>query len=168
MTLATSGRDGPSSRMVLLKGVDPRGFVFYTNQQSRKGQELDTSRRASLVFFWEPLQRQVRVEGDVERVPEAESDQYYASRPRGSQIGAWVSEQSRVLPGGRAELEARQREMEERYRDEAKPVPRPPHWGGYLVRPTMVEFWQGRSSRLHDRLMYTKHGDSWRIDRLAP
>lgn len=154
---------------MLLKGFDERGFVFYTNYTSRKGRELERTPRAALVFWWEPLQKSVRVEGTVERVPEAESDEYFASRPRGSRIGALVSPQSTVLAGGRAELEERASTLKAQYADESVPVPRPSHWGGYLVRPQRVEFWQGRPSRLHDRLVYERgqHGQ-WGVTRLAP
>lgn len=156
-------------RQVLLKGFDERGFVFYTNYTSRKGRELETTPRAALVFWWEPLQKSVRVEGTVQRVSEAESDAYFASRPRGSRIGALVSPQSTTLPGGRAELEARAAALQQEYADESVPVPRPLHWGGYLVRPQRVEFWQGRPSRLHDRLVYERQADGeWLVQRLAP
>ncbi|GAB4818863.1 hypothetical protein N2152v2_005909 [Parachlorella kessleri] len=169
MALATSDASGaPSVRYVLLKGFDDRGFVFYTNYESRKGTELGDSGRAALAFWWEPLQRQVRIEGPVEKVPEEESDDYFASRPHGSRVGAHVSDQSRVLPGGRADLERRAAELAERYADESTPVPRPPHWGGFLVRPHVVEFWQGRPSRLHDRLRYRLEGGTWILERLAP
>ncbi|KAF8072363.1 PPOX1 [Scenedesmus sp. PABB004] len=172
MAVASVGASGaPSLRYVLLKGFDERGFVFYTNYDSRKGRELAASGRAALAFWWEGLQRQVRVEGLVERVPEAEATAYFDSRPRGSQIGAWVSLQSQAVFGGRREIEARQAELEARYADASLPVPRPPHWGGYLVRPLAVEFWQGRPSRLHDRLVYTRPSvDSadWALQRLYP
>lgn len=171
MTVSTITEDSgrPAARVVLLKGYDARGFVFYTNYSSRKGRELENGGHASLTFFWEPLQRQVRVEGTVERVPEVESDAYFHSRPRGSQLGAWVSPQSSVLPRGRVELEERLAALQEEYKDEGTPIPRPPHWGGFLIRPSMVEFWQGRSSRLHDRLAYTRGGEgTWVMQRLAP
>ncbi|CAG9462228.1 unnamed protein product [Pedinophyceae sp. YPF-701] len=167
VALGTADGEGrPSVRMVLLKGVEAdRGFVFYTNYDSRKGGELAANPRAALCFFWEPLQRSVRIEGDVEQLPPAESDAYFHSRPVGSQIGAWVSRQSTVLQG-RGELEARERELKEKYGD--GPVDRPPHWGGYLVRPRAVEFWAGRQSRLHDRLRYKAQDGKWTIERLSP
>jgi pyridoxamine 5'-phosphate oxidase len=168
MVVSTVGPDGlPSSRHVLLKGLDD-GFVFYTNRHSQKGRELAGHPQAALCFPWNQLNRQVRVAGPVELVGDVEGDEYFASRPRDSQIGAWASRQSEVL-GDRAELEARYDEVEARY--EGAEVPRPPHWGGYRVRPVTVEFWQGRRSRLHDRFRYTPDGSDpsgWRIDRLAP
>jgi pyridoxamine 5'-phosphate oxidase len=167
MTLATATPDGrPSARMVLLKGFDARGFVFYTNFESRKGGELTANPYAALVFFWVELERQVRVEGRVERVSAEESDAYFASRPEGSRLGAWASQQSAVLPG-RAPLEARYEELERRY--DGREIPRPPFWGGYRVVPESVEFWQGRENRLHDRLRYRRQtDDSWVIERLSP
>lgn len=166
MTLATVSPDGaPSARVVLLKDLDPRGFVFYTNRLSRKGIELDTSPRCALCFLWEDLARQVRVEGDAERVDDATADAYFASRPRGSQLGAWASPQSEVV-ASREALDARLAELTRRF--EGAEVTRPPHWGGYRVVPRAVEFWQGRQSRLHDRLRYTRAGDRWRLERLAP
>lgn len=166
MTLATATGDGtPSARVVLLRGYDERGFVFYTNYDGRKGEELGANPKAALVFYWAELERQVRVEGDVVRVSEMESDEYFSSRPRGSRIGAWASEQSRGLES-RAALEEKVREIEERYPDE---VPRPPFWGGYRVVPILVEFWQGRESRLHDRLVYERGGgEGWIVHRLQP
>ena len=167
MTLATATPDGrPSARMVLIKGVDPRGFVFYTNYESRKGRELEANPWAALVFYWPELERQIRIEGRVERVAAEESDAYFASRPLGSRLGAWASPQSQVIPG-RDVLEARLRDLEARFA--SGDVPRPPHWGGYRVVPEAVEFWQGRPSRLHDRLRYTRQADGrWAIERLAP
>jgi pyridoxamine 5'-phosphate oxidase len=167
MTLATATQDGqPSARMVLLKGVDARGFVFFTNYESRKGRELSANPRAALVFFWVDLERQVRVEGQIERVSAAESDVYFASRPEGSQLGAWASQQSATLPD-RGRLEARYEELRAQY--EGQEVPRPPFWGGFRVVPETVEFWQGRVNRLHDRLRYRRSGDgSWVIERLSP
>lgn len=169
MTLATATRDGrPSARMVLLKGYDDRGFVFYTNYEGRKGRELAENPYAALVFFWPQLERQIRIEGRVERATAEESDAYYHSRPRGSQLGAWASHQSAVIPNREA-LEARVRELEAQYADPAVRVPRPPFWGGYRVIPDVIEFWQGRPSRLHDRLRYRRDAsDAWVIERLSP
>ena len=166
MTLATVGPDGmPSVRIVLLKEMSPAGFVFYTNAESRKGRELDTHPTAALLFFWPDLERQVRLMGTVERVPATDADAYFASRPRESQVGAWASVQSTVLPD-RATLEARVAEADARFAGRA--VPRPPHWGGFRLRPGEVEFWQGRPSRLHDRVRYRCEADRWIIERLSP
>lgn len=167
MTLATCDSEGrPSARVVLLKGVDERGFVFYTNYESRKARELEENPRAALVFYWAVLDRQVRVEGTVERTSREESEAYFASRPLGARVGAWASPQSQALAGGREDLERRVREAEARFGEE---VPLPDHWGGFRVRPEVIEFWQGRLSRLHDRLCYVRlPGGGWRIERLAP
>ena len=168
MTLATITTDGkPAARIVLLKDFDERGFVFYTNFQSRKGQELAQTPAAALVFWWGELERQVRIEGAITVVSEAEADAYFQSRPRGSQLGAWVSRQSQMI-GDRSVLEDRLEQLEQEYGD--RPIPRPPHWGGYRLAPTYFEFWQGRSNRLHDRLCYrhTTAANIWQIKRLSP
>jgi len=167
MTLATVTTEGrPAARVVLLKGFDHRGFVFYTNYTSRKGQELAQTPFAALVFWWVDLERQVRIEGAVEKVAAQESDAYFHSRPRGSRLGAWASDQSQVV-ADRAALEERLRTLEEKYRDQE--IPRPPHWGGYRLIPSVIEFWQGRPNRLHDRLRYSRQEDNhWLIERLAP
>ena len=166
MILATSTSDGtPSARTMLLKGFDERGFRFFTNYESRKGRELDQNDRAALVFLWGILQRQIRIAGRVERLSEAESREYFATRPRGSQLGAWASNQSSVIPN-RAALEARFREHEERFR--GSEVPLPPYWGGYRLIPSTIEFWQGRANRLHDRLLFTREEEGWSVSRLAP
>ena len=167
MALATATRDGrPSVRMVLLRGADEQGFVFYTNLESRKGQELAENPRAALLFYWEPLERQIRIEGHVELVSDAEADEYFATRPYGSQISAWTSAQSQPI-ASREELEQRHRAFAERFPEGA--VPRPPFWGGFRVRPVVYEFWQGRPDRLHDRFRYERQPDgSWSIDRLQP
>jgi pyridoxamine 5'-phosphate oxidase len=166
MVLVSVGADGqPSARVVLLKGLDARGFVFYTNYESRKGRELDAGGRAALVFFWAELERQVRVEGVAERVSPEESDAYFASRPPGSRIGAAASPQSQVI-AGRAELERRVAELSAQHPE--GDIARPAHWGGYRVRPAVVEFWQGRPSRLHDRIRYRLDEGAWAVERLAP
>lgn len=165
-TLATSTPDGwPSARAVLLKALDERGFTFFTNYDSRKGSELAANPRAAMVFLWQQLERQVRVEGTVEVVTAAESDEYYAVRPLGSRLGAWASPQSAVI-SGREYLEQQHAELTARYPDGV--VPRPPNWGGYRVLPRVIEFWQGRPSRLHDRIRFTFDGSVWVRDRLAP
>ena len=167
MTLATVGADGqPSARIVLLKGVDRRGLAFFTSFASRKSRELGANPRAALVFWWGPLARQARFEGTVERVADAEADAYFASRPRGSQIGAWASAQSALI-ADRRELEDAARSHEERFGGSA--VPRPEFWGGFRLLPLCAEFWQGRNDRLHDRLRYTRGaGGGWQVERLAP
>jgi pyridoxamine 5'-phosphate oxidase len=165
MTLATVDASGrPSARIMLLKGLDERGFVFYTNYASRKGGELAASPRAALVFFWRELERQVRVEGTVEKVSAEESDEYFGVRPLGSRIGAWASTQSAVIES-RGWLEARVKEAAAKY---GESPPRPPHWGGYRVIPAALEFWQGRQSRLHDRIAYARAGSGWKRSRLSP
>jgi pyridoxamine 5'-phosphate oxidase len=166
MAVATVGADGmPSNRMLLLKGVDARGFVFYTNFESRKGRQLLAHPKAALVFHWKSLVRQVRVEGEVTEVSAAEADAYFASRPRQARIGAWASDQSRVLEG-RFELEKRVAEFGLKYA--VGNIPRPPHWSGFRVAPRSIEFWQEGKFRLHHRLVYHRDGDGWRIERLYP
>jgi pyridoxamine 5'-phosphate oxidase len=167
MILASATRDGrPSARTVLLKGVDGRGFVFYTNYESRKGRELDANPRASLVFPWFPFERQVIVEGPVAKVAREESEAYFQSRPMASQLAAWASAQSTIIPGRKA-LEEAMKDLEKKYA--GQPVPLPPYWGGFRVSPETVEFWQGRRSRLHDRLRYRRESDGgWTVERLAP
>ena len=166
MSLATSTREGrPSVRTVLLRGFDERGFTFYTNYLSRKGRELDENPQAALVFYWGTLQRQVCITGIVERLSDEDSDRYIAARPRGHQIGAWASEESRVIVG-RAELEERARRAGEQFGD--ADIPRPPQWGGFRLTPDTIEFWQGRVDRLHDRVRYARGDTGWTIERLAP
>ena len=165
MTLATVDKNGkPSTRTVLLKSVDERGFIFFTNYESRKGRELADNPNAALTFFWSELERQVCVAGSVTKLPVAESAAYFKSRPRGSQLAAWASNQSEVVPD-RAALETKWRELEKKFPNE---VPLPPHWGGFILRPERIEFWQGRPSRLHDRFSYARQPDnSWKLERLA-
>jgi pyridoxamine 5'-phosphate oxidase len=166
MTLATASRDGgPSARIVLLKGFDEAGFVFFTNYESAKARDLDDNPRACLLLFWAALERQVRVTGRVSKTSAQESETYFQSRPFESQVGAWASAQSRTLRD-RAALETRYAELASKYA--GGPIPLPPFWGGYRVAPETIEFWQGRKSRLHDRLLYTKRGSTWSRSRLAP
>ncbi|MBA4139452.1 MAG: pyridoxamine 5'-phosphate oxidase [Segetibacter sp.] len=166
MTLATCSVAGrPSARIVLLKGFTNEGFVFFTNYQSHKGKELESNPCAALVFFWKELERQVRIEGAVEKISEAQSDSYFQSRPTGSKIGAWASAQSSAV--------ANREVIEESYLNYSKKfnanlIPRPSYWGGYIVKPEKIEFWQGRSSRLHDRILYSKQNEEWKIERLSP
>ena len=167
MSLATAGRNAkPSVRIVLLKGFDEDGFVFFTNYESEKGKQLEANPYAALGFYWIELDRQIRISGKVDKTSREESQTYFHSRPVGSQLSAWASRQSAVLDGRRV-LDARMEEINERFAD--KPVPLPPHWGGYRLKPDNMEFWQGRSNRLHDRFRYTRQSDgSWLIERLAP
>ncbi|MCU0552817.1 MAG: pyridoxamine 5'-phosphate oxidase [Leptolyngbya sp. Prado105] len=166
MTLATASKDGiPAARIVLLKAVDDRGFTFFTNYNSNKGKELEANPQAALVFLWTELERQVRIVGRVEKVTAEESDGYFFSRPHNSRLGAWASEQSEIIPN-RDVLEQRLATLKVEY--ENQEVPRPPHWGGFRVIPHEIEFWQGRSSRLHDRLLYCRQGENWTIERMSP
>jgi pyridoxamine 5'-phosphate oxidase len=166
MTLATVDSDGaPDARMVLLKGFGPDGFRFFTNHESAKAEQLGANSRAALVVYWRELDRQVRIRGVVERLSDAESDAYFATRPRDSQLGAWASPQSRPLRD-RSELDARLREVADRFGEDE--VPRPAHWGGYVLHHDQVEFWQGQVGRLHDRFAYRRDGDGWLIERLGP
>jgi pyridoxamine 5'-phosphate oxidase len=168
MAVASVGEDGtPSVRMVLLRGYDERGFVFFTNFESEKGRELTAQPRAAAVLYWDPLMRQVRIVGSVERASDAESDAYHASRARGSEIAAWASDQSRPI-ADRAELEIRYAEAAARF-PEDQPIPRPPYWGGFRIVPRRIEFWQGRENRMHDRLLYERQADgTWKRRRLMP
>jgi pyridoxamine 5'-phosphate oxidase len=166
MTLATADAKGaPSARIVLLKGMDERGFVFFTDYRSRKASELEANAQAALVFYWPELERQVRVTGRVARVARSETEQYFATRPRGSQVGAWASTQSSVI-AGRGTLDAAVAAVVARFT--STDIPAPPHWGGYRVTPESIEFWQGRPSRLHDRLRSMKEGEGWWVEWLAP
>ena len=166
MTLATANQAGrPSARIVLLKGFDNNGFVFFTNYNSHKATDIAGNPFASLVFFWKELERQVRIEGSIEKVPAADSDNYFDSRPQASRIGAWASPQSNVI-AGRQVIEEKVKELEQQF--ENKTIKRPEHWGGYIVKPILIEFWQGRQSRLHDRIQYTIAAEGWKIERLAP
>jgi pyridoxamine 5'-phosphate oxidase len=167
MTLATASADGmPDARIVLLKGFDDKGFTFFTNYNSSKGQQLLENPRASLVFFWKELERQIRISGLAVPVSDQESDEYFNSRPEGSRIGAWASPQSEVIDD-RAWLEQNEQKIREGFLDGK--ISRPPHWGGYRIRPTRIEFWQGRPNRLHDRILYSlQRNGSWKIERLAP
>jgi pyridoxamine 5'-phosphate oxidase len=168
MTLATAAGDGvPSARIVLLKGVDAGGFIFFTNYESRKAAELVARPAAALLFHWVELERQVRVEGSVAKITAPESEAYFATRPLASRLGAWASPQSRVIPD-RDWLERELAAVRERFAPHGERIPRPPHWGGYRVEPKTIEFWQGRASRLHDRLRYQREGSLWRLERLAP
>ncbi len=165
MTLATATKDGqPSARTVLLKDYDENGFVFFTNYQSHKGQAMADNPKVALLFFWKELERQVRIEGTIEKTTTTESDEYFNTRPDGSKLGAWASPQSSVI-SGRELLELNIEKYSAQFDGK---ITRPPHWGGYRVIPQSIEFWQGRSNRLHDRLLYTRVGDGWKIERLAP
>jgi pyridoxamine 5'-phosphate oxidase len=166
VVLATTNAEGqPSARLVLLRGIDHRGFVFFTNYNSRKGRELEENPRAALCIHWSTLDEQIRIEGAVTRVSAEESDAYFAERPRASQLGAWASQQSEILPS-RETLEEQYREIERRF--EGRPVDRPPFWGGYRLAPQRIEFWYGRPDRLYDRVLYVRAGGAWRIERLYP
>ena len=165
MTLATANAAGiPSARTVLLKAFSTEGFIFFTNYESQKGEDLAANPNAALLFFWKEMERQVRIEGKVEKISEEESDAYFNSRPLGSRIGAWASPQSKVI-NDRTVIEDNVQKFTEEFGEK---IPRPPHWGGYLLVPVKMEFWQGRSSRLHDRILFTLEDNSWKISRLAP
>lgn len=166
MTLATASADGfPSARIVLLKGYDKNGFVFFTNYNSQKGQDIAANPKACLLFFWKELERQVRIDGNIEKISAADSEEYFQSRPIGSRIGAWCSPQSTVI-ADRSILDKNVEHYSHKFN--TLEVPRPDHWGGYIVKPTAIEFWQGRSSRLHDRLRYSAKSEGWTLERLAP
>jgi len=167
MSLATVDSDGkPSNRIVLLKGAPMEGFIFYTNYDSRKGKEIDSNPYVSIVFLWKEIERQVRIEGKAVKISESDSTAYYHSRPKGSQIGAWASPQSQTITD-RTILESAYEKLSSKYMN-ADELPKPPNWGGYIIVPEMIEFWQGRTSRLHDRIRYCRADHSWSIDRLAP
>lgn len=166
MHVSTISDGKPHGRIILLKGFDEVGFVFFTNYESNKGKEIEKNNFASLTFFWGDLERQVRIEGKIEKVSGLESDEYFHSRPRGSQIGAWVSNQSKVIEG-RKVIEERLLNLEREFKN-SEVIPRPPHWGGYRVIPEKIEFWQGRPNRLHDRILYSKKVNDWKIERLSP
>lgn len=167
MTIATVDAIGkPSARIVLLKGFDENGFIFYTNYDSKKGQDLAANPNIAAVFLWKDLERQIRIEGIAKKITKKASLQYFQSRPKGSQIGAWASPQSQIIPD-RSILENNVKDLTEKYKD-ADNLPIPSHWGGYIIEPTLIEFWQGRSSRLHDRICYRLEKEQWTIDRLAP
>ncbi len=167
MHLSTVNPNGmPSSRIILLKGIENNGFVFFTNYQSDKGKDLDANPAAALLFFWKELERQVRIQGHVEKISKDDSEQYFQSRPKGSQIGAWTSPQSTVIES-RELLEERENAIAEKYKDE-EVLPKPEQWGGYILKPIRIEFWQGRPNRLHDRILYSQVDGHWKINRLAP
>jgi pyridoxamine 5'-phosphate oxidase len=165
-TLATADKNGkPSARIILLKGLDERGFIFFTNYDSRKGREIAENPKASLVFYWQQLERQICIAGSIKKISREESEKYFKSRPRGSQLAAWASNQSDVV-ADRAALKAKWSEMEKKFPND---VPLPPNWGGYVLKPERIEFWQGRASRLHDRFCYTRQKNNfWKLERLAP